>query len=196
MVSVVTGWEGDVLYWFQSIHNDILDGVFKFFTLLAEKGLFWIAVFLLFFLFSKDKRIGITGILALALNVVICNLILKNLVARDRPAWIDTSVPLLVDRPDDFSFPSGHTAFSFAAAGTIVQYRPGLGVGALILAACIGVSRLYLFVHFPTDVIGGFLVGITCALLCGIIVKRIFEYKHWSTKDGWHSFKPIREEDT
>ena len=193
---VIAGWEGDVLYWFQSIHSDILDGVFKFFTLLGEKGLFWIAVILLFLLFSKDKRIGITGILALVLDIVLCNLILKNLVARDRPAWIDTSVPLLVERPDDFSFPSGHTAFSFAAAATIVQYRRGLGAGALVLASLVAVSRLYLFVHFPTDVIGGFLVGITCALLCGIIVKRLFEYKGWSTTDGWHSFKPIREEDT
>ena len=193
---VIAGWEGDVLYWFQSIHSDILDGVFKFFTLLGEKGLFWIAVILLFLLFSKDKRIGITGILALVLDIVICNLILKNLVARDRPAWIDTSVPLLVERPDDFSFPSGHTAFSFAAAATIVQYRRGLGAGALVLASLVAVSRLYLFVHFPTDVIGGFLVGITCALLCGIIVKRLFEYKGWSTTDGWRSFKPIREEDT
>ena len=193
---VIAGWEGDVLYWFQSIHSDILDGVFKFFTLLGEKGLFWIAVILLFLLFSKDKRIGITGILALVLDIVICNLILKNLVARDRPAWIDTSVPLLVERPDDFSFPSGHTAFSFAAAATIVQYRRGLGAGALVLASLVAVSRLYLFVHFPTDVIGGFLVGITCALLCGIIVKRLFEHKGWSTTDGWHSFRPIREEDT
>lgn len=82
-----------------------------------------------------------------------------------RPYWLDPSVPILVDHLRDYSFPSGHTMVSFAAAGSIVLFKPTLGVPAFALATLIAFSRLYLFVHFPTDILGGLLVGLACAYM-------------------------------
>jgi len=171
-------WEFSVLYWFQSIHNDVLDVIVPLVTKLGDGGIFWGIVILLLLILVKDKRVGLTGVLALALDVLICNVILKNVVQRDRPCWLDPSIQLLVESPDDFSFPSGHSAFSFAAATVIVQYYKKWGIAALILAALIAVSRLYLFVHFPTDVICGTMVGIFCGIISGIIVRSYFEKRN------------------
>lgn len=174
-------WEFNVLYWFQSIHNNILDKFFASITKLGDGGIFWIIVILLLLIFVKDKRLGWTGVLALALDFLICNVILKNVIQRERPFAVDPTLePLvtkLINLPKDFSFPSGHSAFSFAAAVSIVQYKKKWGIAAIVLASLIAISRLYLGVHFPTDVIGGCLVGICMGLLAGLIVKKISEVK-------------------
>jgi undecaprenyl-diphosphatase len=96
------------------------------------------------------------------------------MVARDRPFWIDQSVTLLVKPPTDYSFPAGHSAASFAAAVSFVQYNRKWGSAAIVLATLIAISRLYLFIHFPTDVLVGILVGIICGLLSGIIIREAF----------------------
>ena len=95
---------------------------------------------------------------------------------RVRPCWIDTSVPLLVKNPSDYSFPSGHSSASFASAVSIVQYvrYRKQGVAAVILAAMIAVTRMYVFVHFPTDVLVGTLLGIIEALLAGLMIRWIY----------------------
>ena len=89
---------------------------------------------------------------------------IKNIVARERPCWIDNTVNLLIANPKDFSFPSGHTLASFEAAVTIFLFNKKVGIPAIILAALIGFSRLYLFVHFPTDVLGGIILGTVIAV--------------------------------
>lgn len=96
---------------------------------------------------------------ALALEVLCCNLILKPFVARIRPCDINTAVHLLVPRPDDFSFPSGHTGASFAATSALYFSRSRLRFPALVSAVLIGFSRLYLYVHYPTDVLAGAVLG-------------------------------------
>lgn len=96
---------------------------------------------------------------ALALEVLCCNLILKPFVARIRPCDINTAVQLLVPRPDDFSFPSGHTGAFFSASSALYFSRSRLRFPALVLAVLIGFSRLYLYVHYPTDVLAGAVLG-------------------------------------
>ena len=170
-------WEFDVLYWFQSIHTPFLDKLVPLITALGNGGIFWIIVTLLILIFYKKdhRRMGCMMVLALLLDFVICNLILKNAVARQRPCWIDPTVELLVKSPKDYSFPSGHSAFSFAAATSIFLNNKKWGSAALVLATLIALSRLYLFMHFPTDVIGGACVGIGCALLSCLIIHQIWK---------------------
>ena len=168
-------WEFDLLHWFQTLHGPLMDKIALGLTMFCEKGIGWIILILLVFLFAKDKRIGLTGMGAFCFSYLLCNMILKHMVARDRPCWIEPSVPLLVDIPDDFSFPSGHTSFSFASATAIFQYSRGWGMLAFLLAALIGLSRLYLFVHFPTDVLVGAFTGIVSGLLAGLLVKDFYK---------------------
>lgn len=167
--------ELQILYWFQSLHNPVLDKVEVLITHLGSSGLIWILITLLMLIFCKDKKGAWTSAVALLLSLIICNLVLKNLVARDRPCWVDTSVKMLVKVPKDYSFPSGHSSASFAAAVAIVQYYKKPGIAALVLAALIAFSRLYLFVHWPTDVLGGSLLGILEGILAGFIVRFIYK---------------------
>lgn len=106
-------------------------------------------------------RAGGMGLLSLLFSLLVNNLFLKNLVERSRPFDVIQALTPLIPRPHDFSFPSGHTASSFAAAGVFFRRLPRrLGVPALILAAFIGVSRLYVGVHYPSDVLFGMLSGL------------------------------------
>ena len=104
-------------------------------------------------------------VVTMAIAFIIANLILKNLVARDRPCWIDKSVSLLIPDPKDFSFPSGHSVNGFAASVALLLNDKRFGIPAVILAAVIAFSRMYLFVHFPTDVFTGIVIGTACAIL-------------------------------
>lgn len=170
-------WEFDVLYWFQGLHNPILDKIMVAITSLGNAGIFWIIVTALMFILCKDKRVAWTSLLSLLFSVLVINLILKNAVCRARPCWIDTSVELLVKNPKDYSFPSGHSSASFASAVSILQYARyrKQGIGAVILAALIATSRMYVFVHFPTDVLTGVILGILEALVAGIIIRQVYK---------------------
>ena len=107
-------------------------------------------------------------LVSIVIGAVIGNLILKNLIARDRPCWIDSQVVLLIENPKDYSFPSGHTLVSFEGAVSILLKNKRWGIAALVLACLIACSRLYLFVHFPTDVLFGAALGTVIAVLVGI----------------------------
>ncbi len=119
-----------------------------------------------FLILPKYRKCGVRMAIALILDLILCNLVLKPLAARPRPCWIDEQVKLLVAAPKDYSFPSGHSAASFAAAVSIFVMHKKEGAAALILACLIAFSRLYLFVHFPTDVLAGIAVGFICAFRC------------------------------
>lgn len=169
-------WEFDLLYWFQSIHNPILDKIVVVITSLGNAGIFWILLTLVMLIVCKDKKVAWTSALALLFSLLVINIFLKNIVMRARPCWIDDTIPLLVKNPKDYSFPSGHSSASFASAVSIVQYARyrKQGIAAVILAALIAVSRMYVFVHFPTDVFVGTILGIIEAILAGIIIRFIY----------------------
>ena len=129
-------------------------------THLGDAGIIWIILTIVMLLIPKTRKSGVIMAAALIVDVILCNVILKNLIARVRPYDVNTAVQLLVAKPKDFSFPSGHTAASFASVTAL--YLAGekkLWKIALVLAVLIAFSRLYLYVHYPTDVLGGIITG-------------------------------------
>lgn len=150
-----------ILDWIQAnLCNSVLDFVMPLVSKLGNGGMIWIAFALLLLIFPKSRRTGAAMFVSLGLEVVCCNLILKPLVGRIRPFEINKAVELLVPRPTDFSFPSGHTGASFAAAGALFFRGDRMWIPSCILAALIAFSRLYLYVHYPSDVLAGALLGI------------------------------------
>ena len=113
---------------------------------------------------------------ALIADLIICNVIIKPIVARPRPYSINKTVQLLVTPLKDYSFPSGHTAASFASVSALYfAGKKKVAAGALILSIFIAFSRLYLYVHYPTDVLGGLIIGLLCGWIADVIIKKIAE---------------------
>lgn len=137
-----------------------------FVTKLGDAGMIWIALAVILLIIPKTRKTGIVMLAALCIDLILCNGILKNLFARIRPCEVNTQVPLLIARPDDFSFPSGHTAASFAAVAALnFSEERTLWKPALALACLIAISRLYLYVHYPTDILGGILTGLAAGYM-------------------------------
>lgn len=164
----------------------IMDSVMTFITGLGDSGKIWIACTILLLLIPKTRKVGLGMGIALALEIICCNVILKPFVARIRPCDVNTAVQLLIERPLDYSFPSGHTAASFAAASALHFGRKKLWIPAAVLAGLIAFSRIYLYVHYPTDVLAGALIGIMMgwigSVLANIISDRLSEH-------GWNFMK-------
>lgn len=149
-----------------------LTPVVEFISSLGNAGLFWIVMSLILLCFKRTRRAGLAGLLSLLLCFIVTNLCLKNVVARMRPYHRFEDILPLIGHPGDFSFPSGHSASAFAAAGAFRKYLPKkAGILYIVLAACIALSRLYLGVHYPTDVLAGVLVGLLSSELIGWILK-------------------------
>lgn len=145
------------------IKGDILDFVMPKITALGNAGILWIILTLIFLISKKYRKTGVVMAIALVLDLIFCNMLIKPLVARQRPFHINPDIILMIDPPGDHSFPSGHTAASFAAVGAMffMKYRHWKIFG--VLAILIAFSRMYLYVHFPTDIIFGALLGLACA---------------------------------
>ena len=170
-----------ILDWIaEHLQCGFLDTVMPLITLLGDAGIFWIAVAVILLLFPKTRKIGLSMGAALLLGVVICNMIMKPMFARIRPydyqlEHFGKAIHLLVTAPHDFSFPSGHTIASFEAATAIAIHNKKWGIPALILACLIAFSRLYLNVHYPTDVLASVVLGTGFAFLGSWIVKKGYE---------------------
>lgn len=157
-------WEFSILYALQEIHNPVLDQIMLFITSLGDDGWFWLAIGTVCLAFKKHRKMGLQLLLSMLCTFIIGNLVIKNLVARPRPCDIDAAVNLLISRPHGHSFPSGHSINSMVAAVALFLNNKKIGIPALIIATLIGFSRLYLFVHFPTDVLAGFAIAILVAI--------------------------------
>lgn len=157
--------EAEILLFIQEyIRQDWMNGFWKFITMLGNSGWFWIAVSVLLLIPKRTRIIGITALIALAVGALITNVALKHLVARIRPYELIDGLNLMIEKQKDYSFPSGHTCASFAASMVYLKMMPRkYGVPFVVLAALIAFSRLYVGVHFPTDVIGGLIIGIFSA---------------------------------
>lgn len=174
-------WEMDLLQAIQNIHHDFLDGVMWFLSTIINHGEFWIAVGVLLVIFPKTRKCGLILLLAMLLESLMIDKFLKPLFARPRPCsyteYMDLHQIELIIRMKESdmlrSFPSGHTACSFAAAVSIAKHDRKFGVAALILASLMAFSRMYLFVHFPTDVLMGAVIGTMSAFASYYIVNEV-----------------------
>lgn len=152
-----------ILNWIQTnIRCDFLDVVMPAISRLSDHGEVWIVLALVLLAVRRYRLAGAGVACALALDVVSCNLLLKPLIGRVRPFGVNTAVELLTAAPLDASFPSGHTAASFAAVFALKAAGCWLWKPALALAVAIALSRLYLYVHWPSDVLAGALLGAAC----------------------------------
>lgn len=170
--------EFQILDALQTIHNPVLDTVMCGITRLGDAGIIWILLCIVLLVLPKTRKSGVILMAALLVDLVICNGILKPLVHRIRPFDVRTGIELLVKRPTDFSFPSGHTAASFASV--MALYLAGekkIWISSLGLAVLIAFSRLYLYVHYPTDVLGGVVAGLAAGALGYWLVKKVSELK-------------------
>lgn len=166
-----------VLEWFQQIQNGFLTKFFRFFTVIGEGGAVWIAVAVLLLCFRKTRRYGMVVAASLLLCLIVGNGLLKHAIARPRPCWRHPQVKMLISVPRDYSFPSGHTFASFAAAASLWYWKRPVGMAAWVVALLIASSRLYFFVHYPTDVLAGALLGTGLALISIYGIKQVVQQK-------------------
>lgn len=149
------------------------------FTRLGEFGMIWIVITIVLLIPKRSRRAGICSALALIASLCVTNLFLKNYVARVRPYEVVEGLNSLIGPVGEWSFPSGHASAGFAAATAIYKSRPKwVGIPCLILAALLSWSRLYLGVHYPSDVIGGAIIG----GLLGLIMFWIFGERAYKKK--------------
>jgi len=160
-----------------------LDVLMPIITLFGEDGIFWIAVTLALVLFKKTRRVGFVMALSMIMGLLVGNVTLKPLVARTRPYDVDVGVTLLIDRLSDYSFPSGHTLVSFETAVSLFLcgYKR-MGAASLMLGFLVAFSRVYLYVHYPTDVIAGMVLGTAFAFVSYFVVNKIYAMGEKSKK--------------
>ncbi|MDD6062281.1 MAG: phosphatase PAP2 family protein [Oscillospiraceae bacterium] len=190
--SAFLGFDRAIFEWVEKIFgygiSGVLTPILVFLTRLGDGGILWIALAIVLMLFKKTRKIGFTVAGAIICMFFFNNVFLKNFFARPRPfdldVWKDWFVyPEFVTRPDSFSFPSGHSSSAFAAAtGLTVSKKARFIVPGYVLAALIAFSRIYVHVHYPTDVIFGALFGIVYGVIAIFVCKFIIKLVNEKTK--------------
>lgn len=169
--------EFQILNLIANMRTDLLDTILPMISAFGDKGIGWIVLSVILTCIPRYRKAGITMGLALIFCLLIGNMTLKPLIARPRPYTYFPEMTLLIAPLADFSFPSGHTFASFASATALFLYHKKAGIAAYILAAIIAFTRLYLYVHFPSDVIAGMLLGIFSGWLAYQIVQSVSTHK-------------------
>ncbi len=161
-----------IIYWIQRHRNKVLDKIFAFITYLGDNGFVWL-LFIIFFIMTGKGFTGEAMFTGLAFSTIFCLVLIKRLAKRKRPCDHDKSHVLTIRRPSGHSFPSAHSSAAFSAAGVIYLMLPEYAALALVIASLIAFSRVYLFVHYPSDVIAGSVMGISFATLAVTVVERV-----------------------
>lgn len=159
--------EESILLWIQNnMRADWLTPVMKAVTTLGNVGILWIIMSLVFLIIPKMRKTGFITSLALIFDLLAVNVLIKNLVRRTRPYEVIEGLTSVIGKQSDFSFPSGHTAASFAFAFAVMFVAPKkIWIPVMVTATLISFTRLYLGVHYPTDILGGVIIGFVCGLL-------------------------------
>lgn len=148
----------------ENLHTPFLDKLMVFITSLGDRGFIWIAITLLLLMFKRTRHFGAYCAVSLMMAHFLGEGSTKLIVGRLRPFYYENAPALLIAPPNGFSFPSGHSASSFAMATAIFKMDRRYGIAAYVLAALIAFSRLYLSVHFLSDILVGAALGTVCAL--------------------------------
>jgi undecaprenyl-diphosphatase len=163
-----------VLFFAEHLRSAFLNPVMTAASFISNAGAVWIIFAIAMLFFRKYRRGAVVVLASLAVCFLLNNLLLKNLIARTRPYDVLPQLIPLIKPPTDYSFPSGHTASSFAAAYAIQRgFGKRFGIPAYVLAALIAVSRVYVGVHYPTDVLAGAAIGTICALAVVCFSRRV-----------------------
>ena len=167
-----------VLDWIQAnLKSAVMDTVMPIITVFGDAGIFWMVIAALLFIIPKTRKTGLGMAIAMVIGLLVCNVTLKPLVARIRPydfqETLGVTINLLIDKQHDFSFPSGHTIASFEACTVLLLGNKKLGIPATILAILIAFSRLYLYVHYPTDVIASVILGTIFGIIGYLVTHKI-----------------------
>ena len=172
----MTNIDFNILYAIQNIRTPFLDKFFVTITSIpGNYGQMWVVLGIILLIFKKTRKCGFTIILSYLMVYGLGQYVLKDLIARPRPCHIDQTIELLISRPSSFSCPSTHSGWAFAAAVSVYLYNKKIGIPVIIFSFLVAFSRLYLFVHFPSDVLFGIVLGIMFAVLSKIIVKKIIK---------------------
>ena len=156
-----------------TLHCGFLDGFTVFLSYLTTSGIIWIVTGVILLFFKKTRAVGIVVLIALALGYLTGDVLLKHLVNRPRPFTVNTDIVLLIKQPSGASFPSTHSTLAAAVTTVLLAKKRPLGFIALSLTICIAFSRLYLYVHYPTDVLCGLLLGVLCGIAALMIAKAL-----------------------
>ncbi len=182
--------DASILLWIQEyVRCDALTPAMTFITHLGDGGAVWIILAAACLLFARTRKCGALMGVSLACNFLVNNLFLKNLIARTRPYEAVQGLSRIIEAQSDFSFPSGHSGSSFAAAAVIFLMCPRrYGIPALMLASAIALSRLYVGVHYPTDVMAGALIGAAvAALVCRLYQMLVYKRRREASGEGHDS---------
>lgn len=171
-MELVTWFDDLVFSLMKKISCSAMDWVFVFFTKLGDAGFVWLAISLVLIYKKNTRRMGCYMLLCIAAATFVNNVVIKEIADRARPFVKNPEIKLIIDPPSGYSFPSGHTTSSFAAATSIFLFDRKKGGAAYLLALMIGLSRVYLFVHYPTDVLCGMLLGIAGAIIVTKLLQK------------------------
>ena len=180
LTTLAIAFDLPILDWIQAnLQSGFMDTFMPFITKFGDHGTFWMIVAAILFIIPRTRKTGLGMAIAMMIGLLICNVTLKPLVGRIRPydlqAELGITIQLLGERMHDFSFPSGHTIASFEAAVVLLKNSKKMGIPAMILAILISFSRLYLYVHYPTDVIASVILGIGLAFLGKFLVQKGYD---------------------
>lgn len=179
---MITSIDHVILLWIENhLRFAWMTPFWKLVTLLGNGGIFWILVCLVMLCMKKTRKAGIVMVIALIVNALLVNVCIKNVVARVRPYDAFDDIIRLIEAQKDYSFPSGHTSASFACAfGMYLGLHKEMkkySIPFFVIATLVGFSRLYLAVHYPSDVLGGVVIGILSAFVALFLLSKMETYK-------------------
>lgn len=178
MPDFIQQMDEQALVWIaEHVRCGLLEPFMTLYTQLGNTGMLFIVLGILMLFFKQTRKAGVSALCAMLIGLIVVNFTIKPLVARERPWVAMENFVSLVDEPDPNSFPSGHTnaAFAFAIAVCMSAPKKWMKITAVCMAAVMGLSRLYVGVHFPSDVMTGAIVGSLCGLLGAFVVKKVWE---------------------
>lgn len=175
-VEFITNIDFNILNFIQeNIRNAFLDPIMVVLSYIGEYGVFWILLAIVLLFSRKTRAAGVCALAAMALGFLCGDMIIKNIIARPRPFLLNPQVDMNIPGPTSYSFPSGHSTSAFAAVTALfgmLKEKRWIAYSGLVLAILIVFSRMYNYVHYPSDILGGIALGVITGLIMVFIFKK------------------------